>query len=69
MTLFGALGISLRDYSGAMDEATKQQWTELCARVEVCDCPEELAKLTNGIVTILIKEGHRIEKETPPSTA
>ncbi|HEX6805156.1 MAG TPA: hypothetical protein VF133_15860 [Terriglobales bacterium] len=52
-----------------MDEATKQQWTELCARVEVCDCPEELAKLTNGIVTILIKEGHRIEKETPPSTA
>jgi len=36
----------------------------------VCDCPEELTRLANGIVTILIREGRRLErrseKESPP---
>jgi hypothetical protein len=69
MTLVGASGAPLGDYPETMDEATRQQWMELCARVEVCDCPEELTKLANGIVTILIREGRRlerrIEKESP----
>jgi len=70
LTLVGASGAPLADYPETMDEATKQQWMELCARVEVCDCPEELTRLANGIVTILIREGRRLErrseKESPP---
>jgi len=31
MTLVGASGAPLGDYPEPMDEATKQQWMELCA--------------------------------------